>query len=75
MRSGTRPLAELDEVGVLGVVDDDAPAEAPAELRARRAAPTRLDRPPREPAGDEQRLRSVGIAERSSSSDGASIAA
>ena len=48
-------LAELDEVLGLGVVDDDAAAEAPPELGRDEQADLARRRPPQQAAGDEDR--------------------
>ncbi len=49
--------AEVDELRILDVVDDDAPAEPPPELGADEQPRLAGPRPLREPARDEERLR------------------
>ena len=49
-------VADVDEVGCLGVVDLDPAVEAPGERRREQRLELALARPPVEPAGDEDRL-------------------
>ena len=51
-----RRVLQLDELGVLDVVDDDTPVEPPRQLRGHERPELPLRRAPREPAGDEDRL-------------------